>query len=346
MLAAPTPANEAERLESLRRMHLLYSPAEGAFDSLTRTVKAHFGVPVVVISVLDHQRQWFKSCIGLPVRDTAREISFCGHAIMQDEVMVVEDATLDERFADNPLVTASRGIRFYAGRPLKNHEGMAIGTLCIIDFSPRAFSNQARQLLDDYGRWAELALHSRQLGEVHAEFLAKFDDEVRYEMLDSKLNVWKKTPSLEALQREVMRSYHQHSALSVVCIKLLDGEVLERRLGKEGFESLLTEFCQTLSTTIRAYDVIGRLSEHEFLVILPNADETRANEIMTKFRRSLGFLMFEHDGALLDVEVAMGLGWADYTSQTPEAKFLLDMASENLSKFFGASEQHLAKHPR
>lgn len=126
------PADETKRLESLRRMQLLYTPDEGALDSVTRTAKLIFQTPIVLISLVDHNRQWFKSCLGLPLRETPRDISLCGHAILGDEIFVIEDTTQDERFADNPLVLGEPGIRFYAGRPLKNREGFNIGTLCLI----------------------------------------------------------------------------------------------------------------------------------------------------------------------------------------------------------------------
>ena len=162
MQAPILPPNEVERLDSLRRMNLLYTPDEGALDSVTRTAKLIFKTPIVLISLVDKQRQWFKSCLGLAQRDTLRDISFCGHAILSDEIFVVEDAALDERFADNPLVTGEPRIRFYAGRPLKNREGYNVGTLCLIDRVPRGLAPSELQALDDLGKWAELAMIDRK----------------------------------------------------------------------------------------------------------------------------------------------------------------------------------------
>lgn len=102
MLKAPIPENEAERLASLQKMQLLATPDEEVFDRVVRTAQRLFGVPVALVSLIDAHRQWFKACIGLPVRETGRDVSFCGHAILGDELFVIEDSREDKRFADNP----------------------------------------------------------------------------------------------------------------------------------------------------------------------------------------------------------------------------------------------------
>lgn len=127
------PVNEQERLSSLRSLQILDTPSEERFDRVTRMAMRLFGVPIALVSLVDENRQWFKSCFGLDVSETERRISFCGHAILQNDTLVIEDATQDERFHDNPLVTGEAGIRFYAGHPLRNMSGHGLGTLCIID---------------------------------------------------------------------------------------------------------------------------------------------------------------------------------------------------------------------
>lgn len=137
MLIAPIPDNESERLAALRRYCVLDTLPEPAFDRLTHIVQHILQVPTVLVSLVDEDRQWFKSKLGLAAAQTPRDISFCGHAVYHREVLVVPDAALDARFADNPLVTGDLGLRFYAGAPLINAEGHALGTLCAIDYKPR-----------------------------------------------------------------------------------------------------------------------------------------------------------------------------------------------------------------
>lgn len=143
------PANETARLHSLRATGLLDTPADECFDRLTRLAQGIFGVKIALVSLVDEKRQWFKSCQGLEVRETSRDISFCGHSILQDQIFVVPNTREDERFRDNPLVTGSPWIGCYAGAPLVSPDGFALGTLCIIDDKPREFSaTQLRQLRD------------------------------------------------------------------------------------------------------------------------------------------------------------------------------------------------------
>lgn len=129
---------------------LLDTKPDKAIDALVIRVAQHFGVQTALFSLIDAERQWFKSRIGFDVPQTPRNISFCGHAILQSEVMVVEDAALDPRFHDNPLVTGPPYIRFYAGAPVEFLDGGALGTLCLLDPSPRKFSDQDRRGLSQY----------------------------------------------------------------------------------------------------------------------------------------------------------------------------------------------------
>lgn len=148
MIAAPTPANEAERLAALFALLLLDTPPEERFDKIVAFAAEEFEVPIALISLLDTDRQWFKAAVGLgDTCQTGRDISFCGHAIMRAEIMVIENALLDERFHDNPLVSGAPHIRFYAGAPLILSNGLALGTLCIIDTKPRQLDPMALAIL-------------------------------------------------------------------------------------------------------------------------------------------------------------------------------------------------------
>lgn len=147
MIPAPIPINETQRLNALQSLLVLDTPPEERFDRITRFAAAEFNVPVALVSLIDDKRQWFKARVGLDACETSRDISFCGHAIEGDDVLVVEDARLDPRFADNPLVTGGPLIRFYAGAPLILPEGLSVGTLCVIDTTPRAFSRIDQSIL-------------------------------------------------------------------------------------------------------------------------------------------------------------------------------------------------------
>src|SRR5580704_16193643 len=144
ILTEPT-LDEARRIEALRDYAILDTLPEQSLDDLTALAAQICQTPIALISLVDERRQWFKSKVGLQMAETPRDISFCGHAIHQRDLFIVPDATQDERFVDNPLLTGEPHIRFYAGASLANSEGMALGTLCVIDRVPRTLTEEQQQ---------------------------------------------------------------------------------------------------------------------------------------------------------------------------------------------------------
>ncbi len=160
----PLPDDEAERVAALRRLGILDTPPEERFDRHTRIASALFRVPIALVSLVDADRQWFKSCFGTDVCESSRETSFCAHAIAGNaNILVVPDALQDERFRDNPMVSEGPRIRFYAGSVLHSPEGKRIGTLCILDVRPRNLSDDERRLLADVAAAVEAELCTPQL---------------------------------------------------------------------------------------------------------------------------------------------------------------------------------------
>jgi GAF domain-containing protein len=152
------PDDEERRLSSLRGLLILDSAPEERFDALTAYAAATFDVPIALVSLVDADRQWFKSRCGLGATETGRDVSFCGHAILRTDVMVIEDAFSDPRFADNPLVLGEPHIRFYAGAPLVLSDGTRPGTFCLIDRKRGRLDSWGLQHLADLARVASLEL--------------------------------------------------------------------------------------------------------------------------------------------------------------------------------------------
>jgi PAS domain S-box-containing protein len=151
-MKAAVPTNEAARLEALRRYQVLDTPPEQEFDDLCLLAAHICGTPFAMISLIDQERQWFKSKVGSDVTETPREIAFCAHAILQSDVLVVENAQTDKRFSDNPLVTSDPNLRFYAGTPLITPDGFPIGTICVSDQKPRHLAPEQLEALHALGR--------------------------------------------------------------------------------------------------------------------------------------------------------------------------------------------------
>jgi PAS domain S-box-containing protein len=161
---AAIPANDAERIARLRMLQILDSEPEAMFDSLTRLASEIFAVPIALVSLVDTERQWFKSNVGLPcISETPRDIAFCSHAFLQTGIMEVQDARLDTRFAANPLVTGDPGIRFYAGAPVILSDSSRLGTFCVIDRTPRKLSGPQRMMLAELAAAVGHAVETREM---------------------------------------------------------------------------------------------------------------------------------------------------------------------------------------
>jgi phosphoserine phosphatase RsbU/P len=160
MIPAPPAPDETERLTELHALEVLDTPSEERFDRIVRLATRVFDVPIAYVALVDADRQWFKARCGVQVEQTGREISFCGHTILQDEPLIIPDASRDARFRDNPLVVGPPYIRFYAGHPLKGPKGYRVGTFCLADRRPRSLSPAQ---LETFGHLAALAEHELQM---------------------------------------------------------------------------------------------------------------------------------------------------------------------------------------
>lgn len=304
------PSDEADRAEVLRSLDVLDTAPEERFDRLTRLARRVFGVPIALVSLIDADRQWFKSRVGLAVQETPREISFCGHAILQDDILIVPDTRADERFHDNPLVTGEPGMRFYAGRPLRVN-GRPVGTLCIIDTQPRQLDDDDRAALHDLALMAEQELASLQLATV--DHLTQLSNRRGFETLAHQ--------ALSACRRGGW-------AASLLFFDLDGFKQINDRFGHAEGDRALATFAELLRTAVRESDIVGRLGGDEFVGLLSqtSADEssgtiTRLQQLVDArnledargyaLRYSVGIVDFAHDrhagvGALIaEADVAM-----------------------------------------
>lgn len=270
MQPAPIPQDDPQRLEALHALGVLDTPAEERFDRVTRMARRLFGVPIALVSLVDESRQWFKSCMGLDATETPRDISFCGHAIVQDGVFIIEDARNDERFHDNPLVTGAPHIRFYAGIPLRSLSGQALGTLCLIDQDPRKLDADDRALLKDLAEMVERELISLQL--------AILDDLTRISNRRGFLILSRY--SLDLCVRQLIPA--------AVALLDLDGfKPINDTYGHAEGDRALKLFAETMKQSFRNSDVFARLGGDEFVVLMTNVRTDAAEELIERFRTQL-----------------------------------------------------------
>ncbi|MFC3032580.1 sensor domain-containing diguanylate cyclase [Pseudoalteromonas fenneropenaei] len=264
------PLQEDLRLATLKGLGLLDSKPEERFDRVTRIAKRLFDVPIVLVSLIDDERQWFKSCVGLDVQETSRDISFCGHAILGDEVFVVNNALEDARFADNPLVLQAPSIRFYAGCPIQAENGQKLGTLCLIDSRPRFLPEEDILLLKDL---AAIIEH-----EIIAYHLATQDELTHLSNRRGFLSLGQY--ALELCQR-------QNFPASIVFFDLDGLKAVNDQFGHEMGDNVLRFFAAHLKNCTRRSDLLARLGGDEFVMLLINEDQQYATALVEQFALSL-----------------------------------------------------------
>ncbi len=309
MQAPLKPANEKTRLETLRALNILDSMPEERFDRITRMAKRLFGVSVALVSLVDADRQWFKSSFGLEAKETSRDISFCGHAILGDDILEVPDAALDERFNDNPLVTQSPNIRFYAGCPLTVTNGSKLGTLCLLDQEPRNLDEDDKILLRDLARMVEIELSALQLATM------------------DELTSLSNRRGFEALaQHALLVCKRLDKPVSMLYFDLDKFKQINDQYGHAEGDRALTTFSNALLEVFRESDVLGRMGGDEFVALLTNTNDTEMQEALNRLQ---AYITHYNTSEKRGYDIAYSVGAIQYDPNQHESiADLLDAADK------------------
>ncbi|HSG02351.1 MAG TPA: response regulator [Marinobacterium sp.] len=261
------PVFERERIEALRSLQVLDTDPEERFDRITRILSRFLDVPIALVSLVDENRQWFKSKVGLSATETPRDISFCGHAILSDDLLVIDDALQDARFADNPLVTGDPKIRFYAGKPLKSADGHSLGTLCAIDREPRHLSEDEILMLNDLAKMVE-----HELDQIELTSYANRESEARREAERAKTELAglleRQKEMFAIVGHELRTPVAAIDMLSVDC-ELPDAEKIDQIRGiSQGLLSTLDDL-RTVISPQRALE--SKLTQSDPLLVIKQA---------------------------------------------------------------------------
>lgn len=257
MIYPEMPANETERLKSLYMMDLLDKKDDARFDRLTRLAKAAFDVPIALISLLDRDRQWLASCSGdVGVRETARNISFCAHAILAQGIFIVKDASIDERFHDHPFVKDEPHIRFYAGCPVRLPDGAIAGTICIIDNQPRDLSPENINTLIDIGAIVEDELYIISMA-----------------MTDSLTGLPNKRGFYKLGEKRFKWLSDNKRSFSLVYLDVENITAVNDFFGHHEGDSMLKRFSTSLGQCLHKNDIAARVEGGKFVVMLGHDDD-------------------------------------------------------------------------
>lgn len=275
---APLPPNETERLQALQQLGALDTAPEQAYDDLTELAATVCGTPIALITLVDAERQWFKSRVGVTATQTPRDLAFCAHAILRpDQILEVRDAQCDERFAGNPLVVGEPGIRFYAGAPLVTPGGQAVGTLCVIDRQPRQLDDRQRRALASLARqvMSQLELH-HTIAELEQQSLT-----------DSLTGVWNRRGFDRRLRSEWALHGRNRNSLGLLMIDVDRFKAFNDRFGHPSGDQALAQVAHAVQLPLRISDTLARYGGEEFALVLPQVGQADALAIAERVRQSV-----------------------------------------------------------
>lgn len=267
------PDNEAERLNALEESRLINSPMEQAFERLTSLTQRIFDVPIVAISLIDQDKQCFKSILGTDLSGTSREVSFCGHTILQDEIMVVGDAQGDTRFNNNPLVTGEPNIRFYAGYPIHASKNLPIGALCIIDNKPRTLSDAQKLILQDLALLVDGEIKNRHSMAKYKKRNLELAASERAILIDGLTRLWNYRGGLQLIEQQIKFAEKNDATFGLINLSIDSLNTFLDEYGQEAADEILKICAHRLVQICGQEDSVAYCGNKEFLIILPSHEK-------------------------------------------------------------------------
>jgi diguanylate cyclase (GGDEF)-like protein len=298
---------EAARLEALYRYDILDTEPEEAFERITRLVKSVLQMPMAVVSLVDRDRQWFKSRQGLSTSETRRDISFCTHTIQDTQPLIVPDALADPRFAESPIVLGDPHIRFYAGVPLRTKDGYNLGTLCSMDTKVRELSCEQLDLLQDLAQLVVDELELRLLAST-----------------DSLTGAMSRRAFIDQARTDIARHDRHGASLSCVVLDIDHFKAINDTYGHAVGDLVLQHIVAVCAAELRVGDYLSRIGGEEFAVMLPQTPLVGAAEIAERLRAALEATAISYAGK--SIQVTASIGVADYTEHTGGIENLLRFA--------------------
>lgn len=306
------PLDEDERIRELYGLKLLDTASDVRFDRYTSLVAEIFGFPIVLVTLVDIDRQWFKSACGLDMRETHRDVSFCAHAINQSDILVITDTKADLRFAENPLVTGFPFIRFYAGAQVHSPQGRRLGTLCLIDHEPRQFGEPQRNLLR---KFAELVESEIRHNDDLAALRSSVEYSAYYDAITGLANQRLLTDRLTKLIEQAERDQRQ---VAVLLFNISGLRLINQSLGTEAGDELLKLVGQRLTHSSPPGGTVARLQADEFVVAFtPGYEDSDAVESVVNQTRSALEQPFTLEGAEYYIHVQIGCSLCPDHGSTP-----------------------------
>lgn len=310
MIEASIPADEQQRLAALRAMQLLDTPPDPHIDALLRIAQRMFGVGSTLVTLIDSDRQWFKGRIGATNLEGPRNVSFCGHTILSDDILYVQDAHADERFFDNPAVTGYPFVRFYAGIALHAPDGSRIGSFCVHDTAPRELTDSEREAMGDFQQLLEALFVAHQLRMDAAWLQEALGAAERRALIDPLTQLWNRQGLRTMLPAIISRAEREGLLVGFVYGDLDHFKRINDERGHAGGDQVLIQAGQRMVATIRPHDLALRLGGEELAVLALVQGQDELDTVAERLRDSFCRHAFELEDGPLEVTISLGTALA------------------------------------
>jgi diguanylate cyclase (GGDEF)-like protein len=327
--------NEHERINVLKRYHILDTPPDGTFDNITALVSKLLKVPIAIISLVDKDRIWFKSHHGIEISQIDKEPGLCASAILSHEAYILNDASIDPRALSNPLVAGEFGLRFYAAIPLQTHDGFNLGTLCCLDFKPRTLDTEQTEILSSLAQVVmdeiELRLAARRINEMHEELQALHESFRVQAAHDSLTGLWNRGAVMELLHQDISRSKREQRPLSVMVLDVDYFKTVNDNYGHLAGDQVLIEIAKRLKQSLRDCN-IGRIGGEEFLCVMYPCNTEQSLIVAERCRQTICEANIEigiNNGTSLNLTISIGL-FSAVVDCDLDAEHLIRQADEAL----------------
>lgn len=317
-MKCPIPANEISRLQAVYSYDILDTLPEVDFDTITRIASMALKVPAAVIGLMDSDRLWFKSQLGLGVSELDRQIAFCAHAIMApDQLLIVENMLEDERFQNNPLVSQAPNLRFYAGAPLINAQGYALGTIAIADTVPRRFTPQEGEMLKDFSKLVVSTIEHR----------SKANQYQKLALTDQLTGLPNRSNFERTLDLQIAHSSRTGEPFSLFYMDLNHFKMVNDTYGHAAGDEVLARVAQAMLSQLRAGDMLARLGGDEFgMIVRGSADETSI-PLMNRISEVVSKPIMLSNGKQVSIGISIGnVAYSDLNSSLDKIMALADKA--------------------
>jgi diguanylate cyclase (GGDEF)-like protein len=343
MLDRSFASTQTLQIAELHTLDIFYTPLEARFDRITRLARKAMGVRVAAITLVDSERQWFKSAEGWDIRELPKSHSLCLQTISKGEPVIIEDMQKDPAYSSHPLVTGSPNFRFYAGFPLTDASGLVVGTFCVYDTKPRSITANDVQSLRDAGESAQKELLTNELREAQKQLVSKLGSARRQATLDELTRVWNRRGGL-ALLTELLELANRESRVLAACMIDLDKfKIVNDTFGHRTGDQVLRKVTTLIIGCLRSDDIVCRYGGDEFLLVLADTHQEELTSILERMRERVSEFPIETREGPIDMTLSIGAALRKPQQRHVTRDMFVDFADKALlsAKWSGRNSVHV-----